>query len=142
MSKITNVNSKIRLIRLAKGYSQEYMASKLSINQGAYGGYEKEGRNITVGTLSKLAEIFEVHLSAFFTDATPSIVYTEQVKETVQFANESNSTAYISNSNHIQTLKESIEHYKLLLDKAHHKIEKLEHKIEQKDSELQKVRKK
>ncbi len=49
----------IKSIRLSKGYSQEYMASKLGIAQNNYGKLERGEINLTTKRLSQIGEIFD-----------------------------------------------------------------------------------
>ena len=52
----------IRLIRESKGYSQEFVASKLYITQQAYSRLEKNPESITLKRLRDLAKILDVLL--------------------------------------------------------------------------------
>lgn len=54
----------IRLIRESKGYSQEFVASKLYITQQAYSRLEKNPESITLQRLRDLAKILDVSLLA------------------------------------------------------------------------------
>mgnify|MGYP006166742777 FL=1 len=51
------IREKIRLIRISKGYSQEYMAFMLNILQGTYSKLEKDNIVITIQRLFSIAEI-------------------------------------------------------------------------------------
>jgi transcriptional regulator with XRE-family HTH domain len=51
---------KIRQIRELKGYSQEYVASKLGISQRAYSKIETNQTKIDWERITKIAELFEV----------------------------------------------------------------------------------
>jgi transcriptional regulator with XRE-family HTH domain len=57
-----NVGETIRLIRESKGYSQDYVASKLYITQQAYSRLEKNPENITLKRLRELAKILDTSL--------------------------------------------------------------------------------
>lgn len=50
----------IRIQRVIKGYSQEYMASRLSISQNAYSKLEREETEISVKRVYEIAEILEI----------------------------------------------------------------------------------
>jgi len=54
---------KIKMVRDLRGYSQDYVATKLGISQNTYSGYETNQTNISVKTLEKIAEILEVPAS-------------------------------------------------------------------------------
>lgn len=53
---------RIRLIRLNKGYSQEFVADKLGISQAAYSSIERKAGSSTIITLEKVANALEVSL--------------------------------------------------------------------------------
>ncbi len=52
--------TKIRKHRQAKGYSQDYMATQLSISQNAYSKIESDQTNVKANTLERIAEILGV----------------------------------------------------------------------------------
>lgn len=54
----------IRKIREQKGFSQEYIAHELGINQSTYGKIERDDSNLSVDRLIKIAEILEEDLSS------------------------------------------------------------------------------
>ena len=54
------VGKNIRHVRVAKGYSQEYMASKLGMSQNNFSKIEKGEVNLSVDRLSEIAKLLEV----------------------------------------------------------------------------------
>jgi len=58
-----SVNDKIRLIREAKGLTQEQIAEKLDMSANAYGNIERGDNDPKLSKLEKIAEIFEMELS-------------------------------------------------------------------------------
>ena len=50
----------IRIIRESKGYSQEFMASRLKITQQAYSKMEKQPESMTLNRLKDVAHILNV----------------------------------------------------------------------------------
>ena len=56
------ISENIRLIREAKGYSQEYMATKLKLTQQAYSIMEKNPENCKLLQLKEVAKILDVDL--------------------------------------------------------------------------------
>lgn len=52
----------IRIQRAIKGYSQEYMASRLNISQNAYSKLEREETEISVKRIYEIAEILEISI--------------------------------------------------------------------------------
>jgi len=59
-SKIRSVAVNIRKIREAKGYTQDYLAAKLTISQNAYSKIELGYTKITVERLFQIAQILGV----------------------------------------------------------------------------------
>lgn len=56
----TNMSETIRIIRESKGYSQEFMASRLKITQQAYSKMEKQSESMTLNRLKDVAHILNV----------------------------------------------------------------------------------
>lgn len=56
------IGEKIRKIRTLKGFSQDYVADRLTISQPAYSDLEKDKTKITLETLQQLSKIFEIDL--------------------------------------------------------------------------------
>jgi transcriptional regulator with XRE-family HTH domain len=54
------VGEKIRIQRVIKNYTQEYMAFMLDISQAAYSNIERDTTEITLVRLYEIAEILEV----------------------------------------------------------------------------------
>lgn len=61
-----SVNEKIRLIREAKGLTQEEAAEKLKMSVNGYGDIERGVTDIKVSKLESIAEILEIKLSELF----------------------------------------------------------------------------
>ncbi len=60
---MTGIGDKIRIKRVTKGLSQEYMGWTLGISQAAYSKLERDETEISVMRVYEIAEIFEI--SAF-----------------------------------------------------------------------------
>lgn len=56
------IGQKIRKIREQKGYSQDYVSSKLSISQNAYSKIENGGIKIDHEKLEKIASVLEMEI--------------------------------------------------------------------------------
>jgi transcriptional regulator with XRE-family HTH domain len=56
-----DVGEKIRLQRLAKKYSQEYMAFMLDISQAAYSKIERDETELTIQRIFDIGEILEIN---------------------------------------------------------------------------------
>lgn len=55
-----STGEKIRIRRLLKNYSQEYMAFMLEISQAAYSNLERDETELTIKRVYEIAEILEV----------------------------------------------------------------------------------
>lgn len=64
-SKTKELISNIRKIREYRNYTQDYLASKLSISQNAYSKIELGYSNITLNRLFEITQILEVDLIDF-----------------------------------------------------------------------------
>jgi transcriptional regulator with XRE-family HTH domain len=58
-----SVHEKIRLVREAKGLTQEQVAEKLEMSPNGYGDIERGDSDIKLSKLEKIAELFEIQLS-------------------------------------------------------------------------------
>jgi transcriptional regulator with XRE-family HTH domain len=68
----TTVSEKIRLLRLEKKYSQEYVAAQLELSQSYYGRIENGKRTISVDCLMKILTVLDVDYNTFFNDMNNS----------------------------------------------------------------------
>ena len=66
------INEKIRLLRLEKSFSQEYVASQLELSQSYYGRIENGKRTISVDCLMKILSVFDVDYNTFFNEMNNS----------------------------------------------------------------------
>ena len=66
------LGEKIRQLRKAKGYSQEQLARKLDITQGAVSQWEKNITTPAAEQLKTLAEIFEITVDSLLSEETQS----------------------------------------------------------------------
>jgi transcriptional regulator with XRE-family HTH domain len=57
-----NIALRIRKVRESKGYSQEYMAIKLGINQSSYCKLENNQRKISIEKIVRIAELLNIEL--------------------------------------------------------------------------------
>ncbi|MGY3212453.1 helix-turn-helix domain-containing protein [Mucilaginibacter sp. HD30] len=54
------IGEKIRIRRLTKNYSQEYMAFMLDISQAAYSNLERNETELTIRRVYEIAEVLEI----------------------------------------------------------------------------------
>ena len=83
--KMININERIRDLRQYKGYSEQYMASKLNISDLAYKKYETNYK-INVLELLKVAEILEVSMDYLIgrIDIPAPVIMEENLGEVVE----------------------------------------------------------
>jgi transcriptional regulator with XRE-family HTH domain len=62
------IAAKIRVQRMIKGYSQEYMAFRLNISQNAYSKLERGETELTVRRFYEIIEILEVPMNSLLTE--------------------------------------------------------------------------
>lgn len=55
-----SIGERVRVQRLIKGYSQEYMAFMLDISQAAYSNLERNETEMTIRRVFEIAEIFQI----------------------------------------------------------------------------------
>jgi len=82
-----SVNEKIRLIREAKGLTQEEAAEKLKMSVNGYGDIERGVSDIKTSKLEKIAEMLEIKLSELFElneKGVSNIAY-KQIKNNLYF---------------------------------------------------------
>ena len=61
-----NVSSKIKKIREIKGFSQDFVATKLEITQNTYSKIERGETAITVEKLAAICEVLEIDFNTLF----------------------------------------------------------------------------
>jgi transcriptional regulator with XRE-family HTH domain len=61
-----SVHEKIRFVRLAKGWTQEYLAEKLDMSVNGYGDLERGKNDIKLSKLQQISELLGVELSELF----------------------------------------------------------------------------
>lgn len=56
---MSTIADQVRLLRISKGWSQEELAARCGLHRTYVGAVERAERNITVGTLCKLAQALD-----------------------------------------------------------------------------------
>ncbi len=62
------IGSKLRKLRMEKGYKQEYMAEVLEISQKTYSNMENDKSSISLDTLKKIAQEYKIDLLELLKD--------------------------------------------------------------------------
>ena len=75
MIEAMNESKIMRVLREANGYTQEYIASELGINQNTYSKLESGQTRLTVDRVKKLAELYNVSPEYFLSEEAPIINY-------------------------------------------------------------------
>jgi transcriptional regulator with XRE-family HTH domain len=68
-----SVHEKIKLARIAKGWTQEDLAEKLGMSINGYGDLERGNRDIKLSKLEQLSELLGVDVSELFGSTSKSI---------------------------------------------------------------------
>lgn len=68
-----NISEKLKKYRNELGLSQTEVAEKIEVTKPTYAGYEK-GKDISIGTLKKLADLFKVSFESFFSEEDNNMV--------------------------------------------------------------------
>lgn len=116
--KMNNVGINIRKLREKKGFSQEYVAQELGINQSTYGKLERENTKINIDRLLRISEILEEDVINLL-DSKP--------QNTFHQTNQGNGYSYVENINNenAELLKELKEVYEKLIKSKDEQIELL-----------------
>lgn len=116
------IGEKIRKIRTIKGYSQDYVSSKLNISQAAYSEIENGKTNINIERLKDIAKVFEVDVNdllSFDENQIYNNTFNEKctdffnVKKVITDTFDKERESYLSQ---IQSLKEEIAYLRKKLD--------------------------
>ncbi|MBC7641733.1 MAG: helix-turn-helix transcriptional regulator [Flavobacterium sp.] len=62
------IGIKLRKLRMANGYSQEYLAEVLEVSQKTYSNMENDKSSISIDTLKKIAEEYKIDLLDLISD--------------------------------------------------------------------------
>jgi transcriptional regulator with XRE-family HTH domain len=61
-----SVHEKIKLARIAKGWTQEDLAEKLGMSINGYGDLERGNRDIKLSKLEQISDLLDIDLSSLF----------------------------------------------------------------------------
>jgi transcriptional regulator with XRE-family HTH domain len=78
---VEGIRERIKIIRIEKGYSQDYMADMLNISQNAYHKLEKGHTRIHLEKFIDIAEILEVKFSELLKGSDYVYVFSGQYKK-------------------------------------------------------------
>lgn len=80
---ISMYGDKIRAFRFMRGFTQEFMASKLNIAQNTYSKYENNGENLPIEILEKIAIVLGVSVNDI-TSSEPIIINNQSSNQGAQ----------------------------------------------------------
>lgn len=72
-----NIGTRIRQLRLERGFSQENMADELGISTTAYGDIERNKTDVTVSRLQRIAQILNTNWMDLFAESSAVSVQNE-----------------------------------------------------------------
>jgi transcriptional regulator with XRE-family HTH domain len=119
-----SVQEKIRLVREAKGWTQEIVAEKLEMSVNGYGDIERGDTDIKLSKLQKIANLFDLKLSELIELNEKGILNLGYKQANFYWNTE-------SNSNELQQLKLELEKSQLMNEYKDKEIAMLKHEIEQ-----------
>jgi transcriptional regulator with XRE-family HTH domain len=114
------IGSRLRKLRMDKGYKQEYMADILEVSQKTYSNMENDKSSISIDTLKKIAEEYKIDLLELLSN-DPNIVQ----------HNNSNVNSTFQSGIIINQLSEE------LLNQIKGRVEDLKHIITEKDKRIE-----
>lgn len=121
-----NENKVMRILRETNGYTQEYIASELGINQNTYSKLEAGQTRLTVERVRKLAEIYKVDPDYFFSKDVSVINYNTGEHSHGGPIHTYNSCDSTVKKLYEQILYEKEEKLKLLQSELEHKRQEIE----------------
>lgn len=80
-----NVSSNIKKIREIKGFSQDYVATKLDITQNSYSKIERGETHLTIDKLSAICKVLEIDFNTLF-NFNENLIF-NNCKQTGNFGN-------------------------------------------------------
>lgn len=119
------IGSKLRKLRMDKGYKQEYMAEVLEISQKTYSNMENDKSSISLDTLKKIAEEYNIDLMELISD-DKVIIQNNSSNDTSTF------NGFVVNhlsEELLQQFKERIEDLKQMIEEKNKRIEILENRL-------------
>jgi transcriptional regulator with XRE-family HTH domain len=121
---MNNLGLNIRKTREKRGFSQEYVANQLGINQSTYGKMERDASAITVDRLYKIAEVLESDIISLL-DIGKKNIFNNQ-------SNQGNGYVVIINNDYKAMMMETREIFEKLLAAKDEQIALLKNLLENK----------
>ena len=113
------IGSRLKKLRMDRGYKQEYLADILEVSQKTYSNMENDKSSISIDTLKKIAEEYKIDLLELLSNDTKIVQY-----------NNSNEHGTFQSGIIINQLSEE------LLNQIKGRVEDLKHIITEKDKRI------
>lgn len=116
---ISGVYKNIKSLRKFLGYSQEYMAQELGVDQTSYGRLERGDRELKLKTLIQIAHILNVKVGdiiSFKPEKSLKSIYNKQDVDPNQSVERDSEANYNIYKEEIKRLKETIKDKELIID--------------------------
>jgi transcriptional regulator with XRE-family HTH domain len=116
---LKQIGLRLKSYRELKGFSQDYMASKLNISSSAYSRIERNEVNLTLGKLFLLAEVLNVSLEQiiFGDDHKTEAMLAEENASDYQLKLIESSKLLKAYLDQIDMLKEQVDYLKAIINK-------------------------
>lgn len=121
------VHEKIRLIRQAKGLTQEEVANKLQMSVNGYGDIERGETDVNLSRLEQIAQLFEIRLSELF-GLDEKTVFHVNGSNNAAMGHHSNCTITTYPTDYLQ-LKNELEKASLIIQQKDKELELKDEKI-------------
>ncbi|MEI7839255.1 MAG: helix-turn-helix transcriptional regulator [Methylococcaceae bacterium] len=118
-----SVNEKIKLVREAKGFTQEQVAEKLQMSKNGYGDIERGATDPKLSKLEKIAEAFNMELSEL-------VDLTDKGTVNVNFSNQRNTKSHHQNHVYVGSQAAELKEQQLINDFQNKEITLLKRIIE------------
>jgi transcriptional regulator with XRE-family HTH domain len=73
------IGSRLRKLRMDRGYKQEYMAEVLKVSQKTYSNMENDKSSISIDTLKKIANEYKIDLIELLNDDKTIVQYNHSI---------------------------------------------------------------
>lgn len=111
--------SNLKVLREVNNYTQEYVASKIGVDQSTYSKIERNPKNLKAEQVEKLAELYDVSVADILSSEGLTIHFSGHIEKNNGYVHNNYEMQrdvldkiYAAKDSEIQTLKEQIEYLK------------------------------
>ncbi len=105
---MNKIGNNIRILREAKGFSQDNMASELGITQPSYARLEKDDERISITRLIHIATLLKTTVAELIDEKTQKVINQQNSENSMAYNVDTINTIINADKEHIQTLKDEI----------------------------------